>query len=133
MSKKLQPKVSIQLYRNGEKALSELSEMYRDYIKEIGQYSAKKLDPELRDVKTVKKYIIREAGATAGFVFVSRYPESVVPESIYIGEFYVKPEYRRKGIGTAAVSLAVIAAQVETVCMFTNVHNRAAASFGTMR
>lgn len=87
----------------------DLRELYRRYVFEI-----KRLEEDVKpheteaDLQSVfgrtDYFILNDEGKIVGFVLLGQYPNSFSRHDIFIGEFYVIPEYRRHGHGLAAVN-----------------------------
>ena len=85
----------------------ELRNLYRRYVAEIKRLEEEvkphETEDDLQSVFGRVDYFIKDGDKTVGFVLLGQYPNSFSRHDIFIGEFYIVPEYRRHGYGKSAV------------------------------
>ena len=85
-----------------------IMDMYRPYIEELKPYGGGSgmATPDLvNDIvnKHLAVYIIEENSITAGFILTEPVGEAeLYRPMLFISEFYVRPKYRKQGVGAAA-------------------------------
>ena len=78
--------------------------MAKDYVKTLQQYDSEIIWDEGTWLEAMwHTDFIMEDRTVQGFVYSEIVPFNVFPDAFYIGEFYVVPEARLRGIGTEAV------------------------------
>ena len=77
--------------------------MYEDYIAEQQAYTDVNLSTTPTFTPGRHKNLILCDNEAAGFLSFSTYPESLSRNDVFIKELYVRPEYRRRKIGTQAM------------------------------
>ena len=83
-------------------------DMARDYVDTLHEYDSSIRWDELTWQDNVwSAYFIMEDRTIQGFVVKEEIPYKVFPDMLYIMEFYVVPESRGRGVGTAAVEALV--------------------------
>lgn len=103
----------------------------KDYVEELSQY-----DPEIKWDESVwsrsvwSTKFIMEDRTVQGFVMTEVTQFSVFPPALYIAEFYVVPDARKRHIGTDAVRVAT-AGWSGDVFLYMLDKNRAARFFWT--
>ena len=82
--------------------------MAKDYIETLAQYDSRiRWDEVAWNENCWKAKFIMEDRTVQGFVVYEKVPFDFYPPAIYIGEIYVVPEARRRGVATAATKAAV--------------------------
>ncbi len=95
-----------------------LESNYKDYVDELKSFSKhvndnKLLAPE-NNPETCYTLIwlhTDEGFCLAGFFFYGIYPNAMSKHDAYIGEFYIRPEYRESGIATAVFDMIIDSAE----------------------
>lgn len=97
-------------FSESDKVLFE--KMYRDYDRELGLYSERLRQSPINNVDfkdmysnifLAKMFILTETKQKAGFCLLGFAENTHPATNYYIAEFYISPEFRRKGIGKRAV------------------------------
>lgn len=86
----------------------QLRALYRMYVREIRRLEEHvkphETESELESIDGRTDYfIVNDSNQIIGFILLGFYPNSFSRHDIFIGEFYICPEYRRHGYGTDAV------------------------------
>ncbi|MCR5669887.1 MAG: GNAT family N-acetyltransferase [Butyrivibrio sp.] len=105
-----------------------ISSAYLEYVKELSaMQSGVSQEPLLcpEDNKDVNYVAIYQGEDFAGFFFYGVYPNAVTRHDIYLGEFYIKPEYRGQGIATKVFEMVIDSSkkQCMDISYFTMVNN----------
>ena len=104
-------------------------DMAKDYIETLAQYdSSIKWDEQSWTGAMWRANFIMEERTVQGFVITDTVPFHVFPDALYIEEFYIVPEARRKGIGLEAAK-AVTANTDKDVFLYILNGNREARLF----
>ncbi len=74
-------------------------------------------------------YFIRHGGMLVGFVVLGTFPNASIDGALYIQEFYVLPQFRRKGFGRAAVRIICESCKDQKVEFFVLKENPVAKRF----
>lgn len=78
--------------------------MAKDYVMELRKYDSEIVWDEVVWLDAMwHTDFIMEGRTVQGFVYSETVPFNIFPSALYIGEFYIVPEARLKGIGTEAV------------------------------
>ena len=78
--------------------------MAKDYVETLAQYDREiRWDEEVWSEAAFRARFIMEDRTAQGFAITEVVPFSLFPDALYIAEFYIVPEARRRGIGLEAV------------------------------
>ncbi len=80
-----------------------LRQLYRSYAKEISKYTMENIEGEVVFAPGYHYRIIFADDISVGFIAHSSYPMALCKEDMHIRALYIMPDYRRRGIGEAAV------------------------------
>ena len=72
--------------------------------KPISSLAAEEVETIYKE-KNTEIYFIRHGGMLVGFIVLGLFPNASVEDALYIQEFCILPQFRRKGFGRAAVRL----------------------------
>ncbi len=89
-----------------------LSSLYKDYLNELSQYGTVLSEEALPapEENTSVNYVAiwnKDKTELIGFILYSLPPDSFASNDIYIGELYIRPNFRRQGIAEQAIDLLV--------------------------
>lgn len=99
-----------------DKNFAIMADMYKNYIDELMIYTEHPLGGVLREPADADNYVlITYKDKPVGFVIYSVFPEALTRHDVFIEEFYVRHDKRRKGIGKAFVKLMIKAAEYQNM------------------
>ncbi len=97
-----------------------LAANYDDYVKELKSFSRHVEDNKLyrpednpETCYTIIWLETDEGVCFAGFFFYGIYPNALTKHDAYIGEFYIRPEYRECGVATAVFDMILESARAQ--------------------
>ena len=81
--------------------------LYRDYVETLHEFDNEIIWDELSAASYMwhSKFIVEDR-TIQGFVMTEEVKFKLYPDLLYIAEFYIVPEARKRGVGTAAVRAA---------------------------
>lgn len=77
---------------------------FSDFVQESNSEEAAGLYNDFINNPDVEMYVIKSDGIVCGFLILGRRSNTHPDTDIYIQEFYIKPDFRRKGIGKSVIS-----------------------------
>ena len=97
-----------------ESLTTELQQMWNEYIKDMSEYTGDmERTPSLDEytnayvVYAQKDIVETEA---VGFYILGKYPNSFSRNDIFVSQFFIKRQYRKKGIGQTVVEKCILKA-----------------------
>lgn len=122
--------------RRVENLTTELQQMWNEYRKDMSEYTADmELTPSLDSctnayvVYAQKDIVETEA---VGFYILGEYPNSFSRNDIVVSQFFIKRQYRKKGIGQAVIEKCILKTaekRGENVSLFVLKKNEGARKF----